>query len=96
MCEFFTFSYTNDFYDNDNAGNGNYDFDVAGIGQASDGTNHTDAQSSIVRINNPAGLANGEFYIWGHDNGALTATTVGIPAGVVERLTRIWRASESG
>lgn len=72
-----------------------HNYDVAGIGQATDGTNHTDAQSSIVRISNPTGLANNEYYLWGHDNGALTPTTSNLPTGLYERITRIWRGSET-
>jgi hypothetical protein len=86
----------NDLYDNDNAGNGNYDFDVAGIGQAAAAAQNLSAQGSIVRIYNPTDLGNGEYYIWGHDNAALTPVTTNIPAGVQARLSRIWRGSETG
>src|SRR5690606_16141183 len=37
-----------------------------------------------------------EYYIWGHDAGDLVATTAGIPTGIVERIERIWRGSETG
>ena len=85
-----------DVYDEDNAGNGNYDFEVAGIGQASDGSNHTDAQGTgIVRINSPSNLDNDEYLIWGHDNGIQKATeTADVPVGVQARFDRVWRASE--
>jgi hypothetical protein len=84
----------NDLYDNDDVG---FDYDVAGIGRAANATEtNTDARGSIIQISNAAGLGNNEYYIWGHDNGALTPTTAGIPAGVQARLTRIWRGSETG
>lgn len=58
----------NDVYTMDNSGNGNFDFEVAGIGQAADGTKHTDAKGSgMVRMWNPNGLGNSEFLIWGRD-----------------------------
>jgi hypothetical protein len=83
----------NDFYTQDNNG---FDYDVAGIGRV-DGSNiHQDAQGGIVRINNPSGLGNGEFYLWGHNNGSLAPTTTNLPSGVVERVTRIWRGSRIG
>ena len=87
---------SNDIYNEDNTGNGNYDHDVAGIGQASDGSNHTDSQGTgIVRISNPRGLGNDEFLIWGHDNGVQQAIeSVDVPAGVLARFERVWRVSE--
>ncbi len=92
----------NDVYTMDNPGNGNFDFEVAGIGQATNGSNHRDARGTgVVRMWNPNGLNNGEFLIWGHDNAAITSTTTAVGTAVdgtviQERLTRIWRASESG
>ncbi|MEZ4722547.1 MAG: hypothetical protein R2813_11800 [Flavobacteriales bacterium] len=85
----------NDLYDEDASG---YDHEVAGIGQASDGTNHTDAQGTgAVRINTPNGLGNSEFLIWGHDNGAMSSYGVtDLPAGIQARLARDWAASETG
>lgn len=93
---------TNDVYTMDNAGNGNFDFEVAGIGQASDGSNHKDAKGpGVVRMWNPNGLANSEFLMWGHDNTAITSTTTAVGTAVdgtiiKERLSRIWRAGETG
>ncbi len=88
----------NDVYTMDNGGNGNYDFEVAGIGQATDGSYHKDARGSgIVRMLNPSGLDDNEFLLWGHDNGALMGTVAGVDGIVIEeRLVRIWRLSESG
>jgi hypothetical protein len=87
---------TNDVFDEDNAVNGNYDHDVAGIGRVDASNIHNDAQGTgIVRILNPSGLNNNEFLMWGHDNaylGALEKTDV--PPGVQARFNRVWRASE--
>jgi hypothetical protein len=91
-----------DVYTMDNPGNGNYDFEVAGIGQASDGSNHKDAKGiGVARMWNPNDLGNGEFLMWGHDNAAITSTTSAVGTAVdgtiiQERLTRIWRISEVG
>jgi hypothetical protein len=81
-------------------GAGTYDYEVAGIGQASDGSNHKDAKGTgVVRMWNPNGLANSEFLLWGHDNTAITSTTSAIGTAVdgtiiEERLSRIWRVGE--
>ncbi|HTE33283.1 MAG TPA: T9SS type A sorting domain-containing protein, partial [Chryseolinea sp.] len=86
----------NDFYTMDNPGNGDFDYEVAGIGQAADGSNHRDARGTgIVRMWNPNNLANGEFLIWGHDNTTLaTSTTLLVGAPIQERLSMTWRVSE--
>ncbi|MGB4971514.1 MAG: T9SS type A sorting domain-containing protein, partial [Cyclobacteriaceae bacterium] len=89
-------------YTMDEPGNGNYDYEVAGIGQASDGSNHRDARGSgVVRMWNPNALGNSEFLMWGHDGTALASSTTATPADVdgtviEERLSRIWRVSETG
>lgn len=85
----------NSLYDEDDSG---YDFDVAGIGQAGDGSSHDDAQGTgIVRVQSPSGLGNSEFLIWGHDNAALSSWGVtDLPAGIQSRLARDWSASETG
>ena len=92
---------SHDYYTQDEAINGNYDFEVAGIGQLISSDAHADAQGGMVRILNPTGLTlnDTEFYIWGHDNAPAKATnTSDIPAaeGIEARLERIWRGSETG
>lgn len=86
----------NDLYDEDNAGNGDYDYEVAGIGRVDASNIQDDAQGTgVVRILNPSGLGNDEFLMWGHDNGNLQATeTTDVPAPVQARFDRVWRASE--
>lgn len=89
----------NDVYDMDDNGNGDYDYEVAGIGQAADGTNHTDARgSSVVRIWDPSDLGNSEFIMWGHDNTDIsTKDALDVDGAVIEeRLSRIWRLTETG
>lgn len=83
----------NDIYKGDDAG---FDFDVAGIGQAGAGVNHTDSKGTgMVRIYNARNLDANEFLFWGHNNGTLsTVDNVDVPTGVDARLNRIWYASE--
>ncbi|WP_299058641.1 T9SS type A sorting domain-containing protein [uncultured Polaribacter sp.] len=55
------------FYDEDTSGE-DFDFNVAGIGQASDGSNHTDSQGTgIIKINTPSSLSDGDYLFWGED-----------------------------
>ncbi len=85
---------SNDLYTGDNTG---YGHDVAGIGQASDGSNQTDAiGTGTVRISDADGLGNGEFLFWGHDNGTLNMTASDIDPDYEFRLEREWRASVTG
>ncbi len=84
----------NDFYTQDNTANGDFDHNVAGIGQAANGTNHTDSKGTgIVQINTPSSLANDTFLFWGEEtknptyNFSTTAT-------YVERLNSKWRISK--
>ncbi|RED96654.1 T9SS type A sorting domain-containing protein [Marinoscillum furvescens] len=94
-------SIANDYYTMDNVANGNYDYEVAGLGQFSAGDNHTDSQgSSIFRFSNPGGLGNFEYFGWGHDNGddSFTSNTSDIPSaeGIGGRMDRLWRPTMGG
>jgi hypothetical protein len=86
----------NDIYTMDDAANGNYDHEAAGIGRLSAIDAHTDAKgSAILRILNPSNLDNNEFLMWGHNNGVQQATNLtDVPPGVEARFDRVWRASE--
>ena len=87
---------SNDLYDEDDPGNGDYDFDVAGIGQFNGSISHSDSQGSgILRINNPSDLNTNEYLLWGHDNGTAQAIDFSDVPGVVEaRFERVWRNSQ--
>ncbi|MDG1477376.1 MAG: hypothetical protein P8Q14_09535, partial [Vicingaceae bacterium] len=91
----FTLS-ANDVYLRDNPGGGNYDHEVAGIGRVDANNIHNDAQGTgMVRILNPTNLNDGEFLMWGHDNGVAEATnTTDVPGIVAARFDRIWRVNE--
>jgi hypothetical protein len=88
----------NDVYAMDSGPNGNHDFEVAGVGRVAAGDTHTDAQGGIIRmsVSNPATLINGEFLLWGHNNGALTPQSTDLPTGIQTRLTRSWGVTETG
>lgn len=91
---------TNDIYVQDSPANGNYDHDVGGIGRVNSSNIQSDSRGSgIVRILNPSGLGDNEFYFWGHDNGNLgTYQTGDYPSGegLQGRVVRVWRGTEQG
>jgi hypothetical protein len=84
----------NDFYTQDDTANGNYDHNVAGIGQATNGSRHVDAQGTgIIHINSPSTLSNDTYLFWGektknptYDFATINATTV--------RLNSKWHVSK--
>ncbi|MEM7161612.1 MAG: LamG-like jellyroll fold domain-containing protein [Bacteroidota bacterium] len=86
----------NDIYVQDDGANGDFDFEIAGIGQASDGTSSIDGQGTgAVRISNPSNLDNDEFLFWGHNNAPYQGSEYSdIPTGIQARLKRTWRVNE--
>ncbi len=74
--------------------------DVAGIGQTDANNRHTEAQSdATISIGNPSDLDNGEFVLFGHDNGDISAwTATEIPNGDpnLKRIAREWRVNITG
>ncbi|MCC7502710.1 MAG: T9SS type A sorting domain-containing protein [Flavobacteriales bacterium] len=87
-----------DLYTQDNALNGNYDHDVAGIGRVSSTNLHTDSRGSgIVQVSKAGytGLGDNEFLLWGHDNAEMDAWGVSdYPPTMQGRVARVWRVSE--
>ncbi|UTW65410.1 T9SS type A sorting domain-containing protein [bacterium SCSIO 12643] len=84
----------NDFYVQDNMSAGDFDHNVAGIGKAIDGSDHTDSKGTgIIEISNPSDLQNDEFLFWGegikNSNYTFSGTT-----DYTERLSSIWRVSK--
>lgn len=85
----------NDLYTQDNSGNGNFDHDVAGIGQATDGTNHTDSRGTgIVQINTPSTLSNGDYLFWGEETKDPSYAFVSDATNYTEQLSSRWRVSK--
>ena len=84
-----------DFYDEDTSGE-DFDHKVAGIGQATDGSNHTDSQGTgIVRINTPSSLSNDDFLFWGEDvKDANYEFSTSPSSDYIERLDTKWRVSK--
>lgn len=89
----------NDVYIMDEISNGNFDFEVAGIGKSNDGSLVTDAKGEgIIRIANPVDLSlRNRFMFWGHNGVSLSAqNNTDVNRGVAYRLSRLWAVSETG
>jgi hypothetical protein len=88
---------SNDLYNQDDPGRGNFDYNVAGIGQAIDGSNHTDSQGTgIVRINNPRALSNNDFLFWGEETRNPTYNFSTNTTNHTEQLNSRWRVRRRG
>jgi gliding motility-associated-like protein len=75
-------------------------YDVAGIGQVDAANQHTNAQSArILAVGNPTDLDDGEFLLFGHDNGDISSwVTTDLPDNDVNllRVEREWRVNATG
>ena len=71
---------------------------LIGIGQASDGTNHTSSTGDgILTISNPSGLGNGEYFMVGNDGeNTVFIDTCDTPGLYGERILRTWKVGETG
>lgn len=86
---------SDDLFTQDEAANGNFDHNVAGIGQANDGTNHTDSQGTgIVRINTPSSLSNGDYLFWGEETKDPSYNFTTNTSNYLEQLNSKWRISK--
>lgn len=85
-----------DLYKMDDAANGNFDHEVAGIGSMTPTDNHLVAQGSgILEVSNASDIDN-KFLFWGHNNGIQQAiNTTDVPATVQSRFDRVWRVSSN-
>lgn len=50
---------------------------------------------AIVHIEGKMGLDQGDFLVWGNDGGSTATTTLQVPNTTLERLSRIWRVTET-
>ena len=86
---------SNDYYSQDNSGNGNFDHNVAGIGQITLDNQHTDSQGTgIIRINTASDLGDDEFLFWGEETKNATYNFTTDSSDYMERLNSKWRVSK--
>lgn len=86
---------SNDKYSGDIPANGNYDFEVAGVGRESSGSNPTFSPSIAagIGINTNSGLDVGDYIIAGHAstvNAQINYDVVGMTGTANARWLRIW------
>ena len=90
----YNISISNDFYTMDNTANGDFDFNVAGIGQASDGSFHFDSQGNgIIRMYNPSALDDDDYLFWGRNNTSDYTFSTNT-SNYQERISSDWRVSK--
>jgi hypothetical protein len=86
---------SNDLYAQDNPGNGDFDHNVAGIGQAADGTNHTNSKGTgMVQMHTPSSLSNGEYLFWGENVKESNYEFTTDPVNYMEQLSSKWRITK--
>ena len=77
-----------------------HSYDVAGIGRVDAGNHHTNAQSArLLAVGNPTDLDDGEFLLFGHDNGDISSwISTDLPNNDVNllRVEREWRVNATG
>ena len=66
--------------------------DASGLNQASSRSMN---KGSVVGIESPAALNNGEYFITGDNGSAIDLRSTDAPAGYGQRLQRVWRVSKS-
>ena len=89
-------SISQNYYNEDNAANGNFDYKVAGIGRTNPSNIHSDSQGTgIIRINNASSLGNNDFLFWGEDvENANYEFSESSSANYISRIDTKWRVSE--
>ncbi len=88
----------NDNYAGDLASNGNYDFEVFGVGQV-DGSNiHTSGGNAGFGLEATSGLGNGEWLMAGHDTtvNSLISINDNNPDTLTQRWNRAWYVDKTG
>lgn len=80
-----------------------YRFDIAGIGRDDvSKLNQTASRSvntgSVVTVQNPSGLTDLEFLLWGSNNGSMASPNlIDVDGAVIQRrLSRVWKIAETG
>jgi hypothetical protein len=73
-----------------------YNYDVAGIGRDDASNEHTAAQSDAMKVDNASSLGNGDYLLFGHDNGSIASwSDTDSPGTGIKRLAREWQFDET-
>lgn len=89
----YNLSITNDYYNFEVS----HGVEVAGIGQVDANNQHVAARAGIVTISNADDLDDGEYVLFGHDNGDVSSWSMSeIPVAGIQRTAREWRFDNTG
>ncbi len=89
-------------YSGANAGNGNYDYDVIGVGKESAGSSLQADNSFGFSLTASNGGANGSYLVIGHNDGARTSgkgwinTNITGQVGLQQQFDRVWYFDRTG
>ncbi|KPA18019.1 Pentaxin, partial [Candidatus Magnetomorum sp. HK-1] len=88
----YAISLTNDKYDGDQTDKGDYDYEVAGIGQESDSTQSFAASNGLFLMNHQFLADDGDYVLAGLSDTSESSsfTETNIPDGIDKRLDKIW------
>ena len=76
---------------------GTHGLGVIGIGQDDVANSHTDSQgNTVVRLNTPSALSDGEYLFVGHDDKDLSTFSINVPAPLETRFKRTWQVQKTG
>lgn len=74
-----------------------HSYEVAGIGREDASNEHVAAKAGSITISAPSDLGDGEYALFGHDNGDIASwSTSNAPTGDFQRLARQWRFDVTG
>jgi len=79
-----------DRYGGDLESNGDYDLDVVGIGQESDGSSLQAHSAGLILVGGNYVLDDGDYLLVGHNTPTNGTTSSDLPEGVTSRWTRVW------
>ena len=79
-----------DKYAGDTPGNGDYDLDVAGIGQESDGRHIQAHTAGLVLVGTKFLVDDGDYVLAGHRTSRNYLSSASLPGGVSQRWRRVW------
>ncbi|MFN8445016.1 MAG: LamG-like jellyroll fold domain-containing protein [Caldilineaceae bacterium] len=85
-----------DLYHGDNSVNGDYDLDVAGIGQEADGDHPLATSAGLLLSADQATLDNGDYLIAGHNSTSNDFISADDTPDGLSRMSRVWYLEKTG
>ncbi len=85
---------SNDLYTQDDLGNGDFDFNVAGIGRQGSDIHDNSQGSGIVGMHTPSTLSDGDYLFWGEETKDPTYDFSENTSNYTQQLNSRWRVSK--